>query len=214
MLPGSTYHLFNHANGRENLFTEPKNYNFFLGRLSLHVLPVAHIYAYCLMPNHFHLLLKIRKKETLTTHFRELKEKQLSEQAGNIPVTLPEANISEPDLIRKISRPFSNLFNSYTQAYNKMYDRMGSLFMQNMKTEEVFGDASFCKVVHYVHANPVHHQFVKAIDEWPYSSFKIFLSKGPTKLERDYVLNVFGGTEEFIKYHEQPIDPKNKWFDS
>ena len=71
MLPGSTYHLFNHANGRENLFLEPKNYDFFLGRLSLHVLPIAHIYAYCLLPNHFHLLLKIRDQQELTTYFHQ-----------------------------------------------------------------------------------------------------------------------------------------------
>jgi putative transposase len=69
MLPGCTYHLFNHANGWENLFKEHKNYDFFLERLSLHVLPVAHIYAYCLMPNHFHLLLKIREENELIQYF-------------------------------------------------------------------------------------------------------------------------------------------------
>ena len=90
---------------------------------------------------------------------------------------------------------------------------MGSLFMQNMKREVVNDDGGFCKVVHYIHANPVHHQFVKGIDQWPHSSYKIFLSKAPTKLDREYVLQVFGGLDWFIKYHQQPIDPKNKWMD-
>jgi putative transposase len=214
MLPGATYHVFNHANGRENLFAEAKNYDFFLDRLSLHVLPVAHMYAYCLMPNHFHLLLKIRSSKELAAYFTSKKEKQLAEKTGNIPVKIAEGIMNEDLVIKNISKSFSNLFNSYTQAYNKMYHRMGSLFMQNMKKEEVFNDDSFCKVVHYTHANPVHHQFVKKIDSWPHSSYKILLSKNPTKLERDYVLNVFGGLDKFIKYHEQPIDSKNKWFDS
>ncbi len=214
MFPDSTYHLFNHANGWENLFEQEKNYAFFLGRLSLHVLPVAHIYAYCLMPNHFHLMVKIRDATALKEHFRQLKEKQLTEKAGHISVSVPEEDISEAVLIRKISRPFSNCFNSYTQAFNKMYKRMGSLFMPNMKTQEIFDDVSFCRVVQYIHTNPVHHGFVKNINGWPHSSYNIFLSKKPTKLEREYVLKIFGGYEGFVKYHEQPIDPKNKWVDS
>ncbi len=200
MVPGATYHLFNHANGRENLFAEPRNYNFFLDRLSLHVLPVASVYAYCLMPNHFHLLIKIKEPGVLTDHFRQLKERRMLEKSGNKMISEP---ITDRELVRKISQPFSNLFNSYTQAFNKMYGRRGSLFIPNMKTEEIFEDASFCKVVHYIHANPVHHGFVKRIDNWPHSSYRLFLSKSPTKLERDYVVKVFGGLDNFIKYHEQ-----------
>ena len=211
MLPGSTYHIFNHANGRENLFSEHKNYDFFLGRLSMHVLPVAHIYAYCLMPNHFHLLLKIRNEDELVKYFA-LKKQTI--EPGNVALPAEQVNgINGELLIKKISKSFSNLFNSYTQAYNKMYDRRGSLFIPNMKREEVNNDGSFCKVVHYIHANPVHHQFVKAIDKWPHSSYQIFLSKGSTKLDRQYVLDIFGGLDWFIKYHQQPIDPKNKFLD-
>ncbi len=211
MQPGSTYHLFNHANGRENLFLEAKNYDFFLGRLSLHVLPVAHIYAYCLMPNHFHLLLKIRNEQELTTHFLQ---KEVDAKSGNDPLLQTAIReINGEVLIKKVSKCFSNLFNSYTQAFNKMYDRRGSLFIPNMKREEVSNDGSFCKVVHYIHANPVHHQFVKTIDKWPHSSYKILLSKAVTKLDREYVLNIFGGLDWFIKYHQQPIDPKNKLLD-
>ena len=172
MLPGSTYHLFNHANGRENLFLEPKNYDFFLGRLSLHVLPIAHIYAYCLLPNHFHLLLKIRDEQELTTYFHQ-KDFNTESVSDLLPQTTVK-QINAEVLNKKISKSFSNLFNSYTQAFNKMYERRGSLFIPNMKREEVNNDGSFCKVVHYIHANPVHHQFVKTLDKWPHSSSSYF----------------------------------------
>lgn len=213
MLPGNTYHLFNHANGYENLFTESKNYDFFLERLSLHVLPVAHIYAYCLMPNHFHLLVKIRSEKELLDYFEQKGKSRPGEVENDTKIIEPITGSDQLFLVKKVSKSFSNLFNSYTQAFNKMYDRMGSLFMQNMKREDVNDDGGFCKVVHYIHANPVHHQFVKGIDQWPHSSYKIFLSKAPTKLDREYVLQVFGGLDWFIKYHQQPIDPKNKWMD-
>ena len=212
MQPGATYHLFNHANGWENLFSEPKNYEFFLGRLSMHVLPVAHLYAYCLMPNHFHLLLKIRDETVLTKYFTSGKELI---DAGSNPISQkPVKEMDGEQLIKKISKSFSNFFNSYTQAYNKMYDRRGSLFIPNMKRKEVKNEGSFCKVVHYIHSNPVHHKFVKAIDKWPYSSYQIFLSESPTKLDREHVLNIFGGLDRLIKYHQQPIDPKDKFLNS
>ncbi len=208
LLPGNTYHLYNHANGRENLFTEQKNYSFFLGRLSLHVLPVVRIYAYCLMPNHFHLLVKIRDEAALKDYFIQKQEEKNPGTNNGAAIA-----IDESFLVKKISKSFSNAFNSYTQSFNKMYDRMGSLFMQNMKKKEVDSDESFCKMVHYIHANPVHHRFVKTIDQWPHSSYRLFLSKAPTKLDRDHVLEVFGGLDEFIKYHQQQVDPKYKWMD-
>lgn len=197
MLPGNTYHLFNHANGKENLFAESRNYDFFLAKLSHYVLPVAHIYAYCLMPNHFHLLVKIRSEDKLIDFFTKKDKLEFREiEADSEIVGTTTGN--QDFLIKKISKSFSNLFNSYTQAFNKMYDRMGSLFMQNIKREEINNDGSFCKVVHYIHANPVHHQFVKSIDQWAYSSYKTFLSTGTTKLEREYVLQVYGGVEWFL----------------
>jgi REP element-mobilizing transposase RayT len=205
MLPGCSYHVFNHANGKENLFSEPANYQFFLAKLSLHVLPVANICAYCLMPNHFHLLVQIKSGTDLLYYFMKT---GIDENTG------PRSGITDEQfLTKKISKSFSNLFNSYTQAFNKMYGRKGSLFMQNMKRQEIKDEASFCKVVHYIHANPVHHGFVKSISEWKYSSYQLFLSTSPTKLNRDIVVKAFGSLDWFIAYHQQPIDLKNKWID-
>ena len=82
-----------------------------------------------------------------------------------------------------------------------------------MKMEEINDDNHFCKAIHYTHANPVHHGFVKKIEDWPNSSYKIFLSKSPMKLEREYVLDMFGGLDAFIKYHKQPIDLKQKFIE-
>jgi putative transposase len=198
MIPGEKYHLFNHANGWENIFKEQKNYAFFLKKLGQHILPVCKLFAYCMMPNHFHLVLQVRYEEELH---------KLWQKDQNSPILTPK------QLELKTSKSFSNLFSSYTQAYNKVYKRMGSLFIPSMKMATIDSANDFCKVIHYTHSNPVHHRFTKKIEEWPHSSYKIFLSKGPTKLERDYVLETFGGLEAFIKYHEQPIDPKYKFLE-
>ena len=193
MIPGEKYHLFNHANGKENLFAEQKNYTFFLQRLAQHILPVCKLYSYCLMPNHFHLVLQVRFNEEL----QKLWQKQEYSPA-----------LSPKQLELKISKTFSNFFSSYTQSFNKVYNRMGSMFIPSMKTQLIEDNITFCKQVHYTHTNPVHHGFTKKMEDWPHSSYKIFFSKSPTKLEREYVLEAFGGLDAFIKYHQQPIDLK------
>jgi len=63
MDPGQFYHVFNHANDRENLFIEERNYSFYLKKLAGHVLPVCRMFAYCLMKNHFHLFVGIRSEK-------------------------------------------------------------------------------------------------------------------------------------------------------
>ena len=65
MVPGSYYHIYNHANGRENLFIEERNYCFFLERISIYILPFINLHAYCLLPNHFHLLISIKEIEEI-----------------------------------------------------------------------------------------------------------------------------------------------------
>ena len=68
LLPSTYYHIFNHANGDEDLFREPENYRYFLQQYHKHIDKIADTYAYCQMPNHFHLLVRIKAKEAITSH--------------------------------------------------------------------------------------------------------------------------------------------------
>ncbi len=83
--------------------------------------------------------------------------------------------------------------------------------MPNIKTNIIEDEAGICKVTHYIHANPVHHGFVKELDKWKYSSYLAYLSKAPTRLSKQIVLDIFGSKEYYIKYHQQPVDLKYKW---
>ncbi len=63
LLSGYYYHIFNQGNNKEDIFFEEKNYLFFLMRLEKYITPVATILSYCLLKNHFHLL--VYTKENL-----------------------------------------------------------------------------------------------------------------------------------------------------
>ena len=59
--PGQYYHLYNRGVNRENIFIEERNYWYFLFNLERYLLPITDLIAYCLMPNHYHLLVYIRE---------------------------------------------------------------------------------------------------------------------------------------------------------
>ncbi len=58
------YHIYNRAVGNEQLFLNEQYYLHFLQGLEKYLLPHVHIWSYCLLPNHFHLLAEIRTHST------------------------------------------------------------------------------------------------------------------------------------------------------
>ena len=59
---GYYYHLYNRGVNRGLIFFNEKNYDFFIQNIRRYLLPLVEITAYCLMPNHYHLL--VFPKET------------------------------------------------------------------------------------------------------------------------------------------------------
>ncbi len=185
------YHVYNRANGNEKLFREQRNYPFFLKKFSNYISPIANIYNYCLMSNHFHFLIRIKEQEALKNYF-EYKGKLKKHSFPN-------------DLERLLSQQFSNLFNSYSKSYNITYKRMGSLFIPNFKKKEITTKSYLTNLIHYIHNNPIHHGFVEHLDHWPHSSYHTLVHQKQSLIKIDYLPGLYTNKEEFIKFHKQPI---------
>jgi len=176
MEPETFYHLYNHANDPENLFREEENYRFFLEKWTKYVEPIADTYAYCLMPNHFHALIRIREEEKVL-NFQGLQQTRNPTGFQN--------------LSGLISKQLRNLFNSYTKSYNKMYSRRGSLFNRPFKSKAIESDTYLTKIIFFIHHNPLHHGFCKHIEDWPHSSYHSLISDQLTRLKRKEVQEWF-----------------------
>ena len=58
VLPEKYYHIFNKANNNELIFKENSDYQLFMKNLGELLADNIDIFAFCLMPNHFHLLIQ------------------------------------------------------------------------------------------------------------------------------------------------------------
>jgi putative transposase len=183
---GKYYHIFNRGNNQENIFIEERNYRYFLRLYAKHIMPAADTYAYCLLRNHFHFLVRIKTVE----------EQELTglEDLSALP--------------RKPSQQFSNLFNAYAKAFNKTYHRTGTLFQRPFGRIEVTSDSYFMQLVTYIHQNAQKHGFVNDFRTWPYSSYQALLSTNPTRLQRDDVLTWFQGVDHFEDVHRYEVDER------
>ena len=189
---GNYYHIVNRAIGAEKLFGSSENYSFFLSQFYKYLLPVTDIYAYVLLPNHYHFLVKIKSNEELLTLRLKGKEFIYKEEWQS----------------KFVMQHLSNFQNSYCKSLNAMYKRKGALFMNSLRRIQINTDSQLNTVVFYIHKNPVHHGYCKSINEWGWSSYNAILSGNPSPVKGAEVLNWFGGKERFIKYHNQPIDKK------
>ena len=101
------YHVYNRGNNRQTIFFMEENYLFFLRKIRKLLLPNCELLAYCLMPNHFHLLIYATEK---TISFDNQNKNNFSEA------------------MRK-------LLSQYSKAINKQENRTSSLFQQNTKAK-------------------------------------------------------------------------------
>lgn len=197
MQPNQPYHLYTHANGPENLFLNEENYRYFLKRYEEFIPPVVDTLAYCLMPNHLHLLVRVKSEAELKEFFKN-KRKDLTGLSG-----ADKQDLS--GLERLTILQFSHLFNAYTKAYNKVYKRRGSLFIRAFKRKEITTDSYFTRIIHYIHHNPVHHGFVKQLADWRWSSYHDFLLPELSATQQE-VINWFGNQQQFLLFHQQALN--------
>lgn len=187
MLPGTFYHVYNRGNNKEDIFLSPENYNFFLQRFHRYLGKKVNLHAYCLMPNHFHLLVEVLPWENY--YF-----------TAGTPV--------HRGLRNPVIRGFRNLFISYAKAFNKQQERTGSLFQSKFKRKQIDSEAYFGTVMAYIHTNPVIAGLTSRPEDWPYQSYRAYLTDGPSWHPKTYGLQWFGGKQAFRDFHQQYLKTK------
>ena len=192
------YHVYNRGINRCDLFRESKDYKYFLRLYEKYIEPIADTFAWVLMPNHFHLLIRIKSEEKI------LKPDRLNVQDAGKPVRLKTPH-----------QYFSNLFNAYSKYINKKYQRTGTLFERPFKRKRVEDETYLRTLVLYIHNNPIHHNFTDIAVDYPWSSYLTCISVKPTRLQKNEVVGWFDDEANFKFMHQQHVDfmKLEEWLD-
>lgn len=169
---GQYYHIYNRGANRLPIFRTRDNYLFLLRKVKKYA---AHfeisVIAYCLMPNHYHFLLR---------------------QDGPHP----------------ISAFVQAVFNSYTKAFNKMFDRSGTLFEGPFRAIMVDRDAYLVHLCRYIHRNPLEAGLVDHPARWEFSNYREWVGeRNGTLVDRALVREWFpspGEYERFVMEYTPP----------
>ncbi len=190
---GHIYHILNQGNDRKLIFFKSENYLFFLNKIKTHIAPYADILAWCLMPNHFHLMVRVSTIHQMTSSHQMNTKPQMNSFTQSIAIRL----------------------RSYTRAINIQENRSGSLFKPHTKAECLtridgltpsFYNTEFGTKINipnpekeypqicfnYIHNNPVKAGLVKQPEDWEFSSYRDYCGLRNGKLVNKSRAKEFG----------------------
>jgi len=188
--PNFFYHIYNRGINGNIIFETPENYFYFIRRMKFFLIPVCDFYAYCLMPNHFHLVVKIKSDEEILKFLNESGKHSNFKDKG-----LHSYN-------SLISKQLAKFLSSYSQAYNKFNKtRTGALLESPFKRIRIDSEDYLRKLIVYVHQNS--NKFFPKLEDYSFSSYKILISESETFLKRKEILEIFYDKENFILCHQK-----------
>src|SRR4051812_13701230 len=109
--PNEVYHIYNRGNNQQRIFFNEQNYLFFLRKINNQIKPISDILCWCLMPNHFHIMINVRDESCI----------KRAAFGGKS--------------VQELSYRIGILLSSYAQAINKQNGTTGSLFQQRTKVK-------------------------------------------------------------------------------
>lgn len=192
---GKFYHICNMTNNRELLFRNEANKLFFLERFDYFMDYLLDVYTWCLIPNHFHFLVKMKSEEDATKGLVKLRDEKMTKTEEGFL----EGEVSFPDLALQA---FTRFFQSYSTSYNRAHQRKGNLFYSSFSRVHVKDDPQFQRTTVYIHTNPVKHGIIDDFRDYEWSSWKDFVSEGRVKIKRRETYEIFGGKQAFMTAHE------------
>lgn len=152
------YHIYNRGNNRQQIFFKEEHYFWFLFLMRKHIMRSADLLAWCLMPNHFHLLIRAN--------------------AGTIKYII-DGSFGR----QAFSQGIKNVLSSYTKRINREMRFTGSRFQQHTKSKNVSSPLIHAwTAFHYIHQNPLRAGLVSRMEDWEYSSFREYLGRAALPL--------------------------------
>lgn len=109
-----------------------------------------------------------------------------------------------------ISAFVQRTFNSYTKAFNKTYQRTGTLFEGPFKSVHIDKDSQLIHLCRYIHRNPLEAGLVTNLEDWPYSNYLEWIGKrAGTLYDANFVQDQFINSDDYERFVLDYVPPKD-----
>jgi REP element-mobilizing transposase RayT len=179
--PGACYHVVNRGNRRNQVFFSDSDYKLFLKKLAEYIeLYEIELFAYCLMPNHYHLFLRTthanlgRFMQAFNTSYTISMNRKHGE-SGHLFQGRYKAQLIETEL-------YKNVLSRYIHLNPIKIKSLRNKLLPNLK---------------------------KRLCDYKWSSFRFYLgiAQRPEWLNRSYILSSWGkGIDDKIKNYREYVE--------
>jgi putative transposase len=200
-VPNNYYHLVFKSIDGILLFQQAADYRIFLERFKQFTNVVFDNWAYCLLSNHAHFIIKTKPVETI---IKNIAETELSKQTVSMKKLLT-ATASEIIFDEMIERQVNSFMVSFANFTKNKYRHHGGLFQKPFKRLKIDTDAWLQTAIIYIHINPLKHKVFYNCTDYPYSSYPAFTGATAGYCVKEEVLHFFGGLNQFIQLHNEKV---------
>lgn len=187
------YHIYHKGNGGIDLFYKEENYAYFLKKYDAYMSGYVDTYAFCLLPDHIHLLIKVKDRGEFNMR-------------KDFPSFQDLESLTASEIVTELFRRF---FMTYSKSINMQLRRKGSLFPKNFKKKLIDPSHNLTDVITYIHKQVEHHGYGTYKDlEYPWSSYNMMLLDKTSKIKKQDVIDLFGSREAYLALHEKELDIK------
>lgn len=193
---GCFFHIYNRGINSSQVFFSNENYTYFLRLYAKYMFDVFDTYAYCLLGNHYHFLIRVKtNSERLVILKRDFEFGLITRE-----------QYQEKSILKPAYHHFNVMQIAYTKAINKQFKRTGGLMERPFKRKPVEDSVYFLNLIAYIHQNPQKHGIVDNFEDWPWSSYGAYLKDSDTRLQKEIVFDWFGGKQDFLDFHQIEAD--------
>lgn len=161
------YHVMSRGNNKSEIFNREKDYMKILQYVKRVVGDGSiQVYAYCIMPNHYHLLVHAPENTLLPS----------AHNKQNLDATGTANHLSVSGL-SGLSKAMHRINTAYSHYYMASHSHTGHVFQGTFRSREINDEEYLKNVLRYIHLNPVKGNITKLASEYRWSSYWEYIRK-------------------------------------
>ncbi len=178
--PNKYFHIYQKAENGYNLFPSEEAQEIFFNALHKIINPYAKLMGYCLLPDHYHLLIKVKD--------------EIYQRRGF------------PGISQLLTLSLRKFIRNYNLWLDREFGIKKKLLRSLPQIVQIQGEEKFKEILAGIHLNPLYHKLTTNPLNYIWSSYQSIINKSSQNLNFEDVIKHYGNAIEFKEFHYKPLN--------